>query len=174
MLLQGLSSPSARGPPVRRLGDRRLRWRANRGPRDRAGARPRAPTAPTRPDHGGAAVSVSRRRSPRGPGRPTASPGPKYWQQWADYKLEAELNPVSKRLTGHGTIRYQNRSPDTLAVVYVQLLHNIFAPGAQHNTDVPWSVEGMELDKVVAQGQTLTAGGGETRPGTRSKEPSCG
>ena len=26
--------------------------------------------------------------------------------------------------------------------VYVQLLHNIFAPGARHNTDVPWSVEG--------------------------------
>jgi len=32
-------------------------------------------------------------------------PGPKYWQQWADYKLEAELNPVSKRLTGHGTMQ---------------------------------------------------------------------
>jgi hypothetical protein len=92
-------------------------------------------------------------------------PGPKYWQQWADYKLEAELNPVSKRLTGHGTIRYQNRSPDTLPVVYVQVLQNIFAPGAHHNTDVPWSVEGMDLDKVVAQGQTLTTGGAADAPG---------
>src|SRR5256885_6020339 len=36
-------------------------------------------------------------------------PGPRYWQQWADYKLEAELNPVSKRLTGTGAITYYNR-----------------------------------------------------------------
>src|ERR671914_680564 len=51
------------------------------------------------------------------------APGAKYWQQWADYKLEAELNPIAKRLTGKGTITYQNRSPDTLREVYVQLLH---------------------------------------------------
>ena len=72
----------------------------------------------------------------------SGAPGPRYWQQWADYRLEAELNPVSKRLTGTAAISYYNRSPDTLAVVYVQLLHNIFAPDARHNTDVPWAVEG--------------------------------
>jgi hypothetical protein len=89
-------------------------------------------------------------------------PGPRYWQQWADYRLEAELNPVSKRLTGKGTVVYQNRSPDTLREVYVQLLHNIFAPGSRHNTDVPWAVEGVELSRVVAQGQELKAGDGES------------
>ncbi|HEY8259432.1 MAG TPA: M1 family metallopeptidase [Gemmatimonadales bacterium] len=91
----------------------------------------------------------------------TGVPGPKYWQQWSEYKLEAELNPVSKRLTGHGTIKYYNRSPDTLATVYVQLLHNIFAPGAHHDTNVPWSVEGVDLAKVTAQGTALSAAGGE-------------
>ena len=91
----------------------------------------------------------------------TGAPGPHYWQQWADYKLEAELNPVAKRMTGKGTISYQNRSPDTLRTVYVQLLQNIFAPGARHNTGVPWSVEGIELDRVAAQGTALAAGGGE-------------
>src|SRR5919107_4553862 len=59
----------------------------------------------------------------------SGAPGPRYWQQWADYRLEAELNPVSKRLTGKGTVTYQNRSPDTLREVYVHLLHNLFAPG---------------------------------------------
>ncbi len=88
-------------------------------------------------------------------------PGPKYWQQWADYRLEADLNPVSKRLTGKTAIRYYNRSPDTLASVYVQLLHNIFAPGSRHNTDIPWAVEGYELGKVAAEGTTLAAGSGE-------------
>jgi peptidase M1-like protein len=90
------------------------------------------------------------------------TPGPRYWQQWADYRLEAELNPVSKRLTGKGSIAYQNRSPDTLAEVYVQLLHNIFAPGSRHNTDVPWAVEGVELSRVAAQGQELKPGDGDS------------
>jgi hypothetical protein len=91
----------------------------------------------------------------------TGQPGPRYWQQWADYSLQAELNPVSKRMAGKGTIKYYNRSPDTLRTVYIQLLQNIYAPGARHNTNVPWSVEGMELDRVAAQGTDLTAGGGE-------------
>ena len=68
---------------------------------------------------------------------------------------------MAKRMTGKGTISYQNRSPDTLRTVYVQLLQNIFAPGARHNTGVPWSVEGIELDRVAAQGTALAAGGGE-------------
>ena len=85
----------------------------------------------------------------------TGTPGPRYWQQWTDYRLEAELNPISKRLTGRGSLTYHNRSPDALSEVYVQLLHNLFAPGARHNTDVPWSVEGIELNRVAAQGQEL-------------------
>ena len=88
-------------------------------------------------------------------------PGPRYWQQWADYRLQGELNPVSKRLTGSGTITYYNRSPDELKEVYVQLLHNIFAPGSRHNTDVPWAVEGIQLNRVVAQGQELKPAEGE-------------
>ncbi|HEX2249283.1 MAG TPA: M1 family metallopeptidase [Gemmatimonadales bacterium] len=94
----------------------------------------------------------------------TGAPGPRYWQQWSDYRLEAELNPVSKRLTGKGSVTYHNRSPDTLREVYVHLLHNIFAPDSRHNTDVPWAVEGMELSRVTAQGQTLGREEGE-RPG---------
>jgi Peptidase family M1 domain len=89
-------------------------------------------------------------------------PGPRYWQQWAEYRLEAELNPVSKRLTGKGTVTYQNRSPDTLQEVYVQLLHNLFAPNSRHNTDVPWAIEGIELNRVVAQGKELKPGTGES------------
>jgi hypothetical protein len=91
----------------------------------------------------------------------SGAPGPRYWQQRADYRLAAELNPVSKRLTGTAAIRYHNRSPDTLAVVYVHLLHNIFAPGSRHNTDIPWAVEGYQLSRVAAQGASLGEGKGE-------------
>ncbi|MBA2458269.1 MAG: hypothetical protein H0V43_04830, partial [Gemmatimonadales bacterium] len=89
----------------------------------------------------------------------TGQPGPQYWQQWSEYRLSAELNPVSKRLSGQGTIRYHNRSPDTLATVYIHLLGNLFSPRSRHNTDVPWAVEGVELGRVTAQGTELTRSG---------------
>src|SRR6478752_5548456 len=97
----------------------------------------------------------------RGTRTRTGQPGAHYWQQWADYTLQAELNPVSKRMSGKGSIRYFNRSPDTLRTVYVQLLQNIFAPGAKHDTNVPWSVEGITLNRVAAQGTDQQATGGE-------------
>jgi hypothetical protein len=97
----------------------------------------------------------------RGTRNRNGTPGPHYWQQWADYKLAAELNPVSKRLTGTSTVTYFNRSPDTLKTVYIQLLHNIFAPGSRHNTTVPWAVEGVELGRVAAQGTDLAAASGD-------------
>jgi hypothetical protein len=115
-------------------------------------------TAGTAAGRGSMAVPVSEsheRAVARGTRTHTGAPGPKYWQQWADYRLEAELSPISKRLTGKGRVTYYNRSPDTLRLVYVQLLHNIFAPNSRHNTDVPWAVEGVDLNRVAAQGQEL-------------------
>ena len=87
------------------------------------------------------AVESFDRAITRGTRTRTGAPGPRYWQQWTEYRLEAELNPISKRLEGKGRLRYHNRSPDTLGEVYVHLLHNLCAPGARHTTDVPWSVE---------------------------------
>ncbi len=136
------------------------------------GGRPPAPVAPAPAEPAGGTGTHSRAMTlpvlegfeqavTKGTRTRSGAPGPKYWQQWSEYSLQAELNPISKRLTGHGTIKYYNRSPDTLAAVYVQLLHNIFAPGAHHDTNVPWSVEGVDLVKVVAEGSTLTAASGE-------------
>jgi hypothetical protein len=122
----------------------------------RPSATPAAPRAMAVPSLAGYELALS-----RGTRSPTGAPGPHYWQQWADYKLQAELNPVSKRLTGKGAITYYNRSPDTLGTVYLQLLQNIYAPGSRHNTNVPWAVEGIELDRVAAEGSELAAAAGE-------------
>jgi hypothetical protein len=92
----------------------------------------------------------------------TGEPGPRYWQQWADYRLEAELNPVAKRLTGRGTVTYFNRSPDTLHAVWVHLYQNLYAPDTRKNTDVPWALEGIALTRVAAQGRDLAPGDGKT------------
>jgi hypothetical protein len=68
--------------------------------------------------------------------------------------MRAELDPVSKRLTGDSRVRYQNRSPDTLRLVAVHLYQNLFAPGSVRNVEVP-TTTGMELTRVVAQGRPL-------------------
>jgi len=90
----------------------------------------------------------------RGTRTRSGRPGSNYWQQWTEYRLEAELDPKSHRLTGRGTARYFNRSPDTLRVVYVHLYQNLFAPRAPRNDEVPVTT-GLELERVAAQGQTL-------------------
>jgi len=95
-----------------------------------------------------------RRAVERGTRTRTGEPGPKYWTQYARYALRAELDPATKRLTGEGRVRYQNRSPDTLRFIAVHLYQNLFAPGSARNVEVPVTT-GMELSRVVAQGRPL-------------------
>src|SRR5262247_2821827 len=56
----------------------------------------------------------------------SGAPGAGYWQQRADYTLQATLDTATHTLTGRETIRYTNRSPDTLRYVWLQLDQNIY------------------------------------------------
>src|SRR5256886_15736444 len=60
----------------------------------------------------------------------SGAPGPRYWQQRADYTLQATLDTATGVLRGSGRIYYVNRSPETLDFVWVQLDQNLFAPGS--------------------------------------------
>src|SRR5438477_8514376 len=60
----------------------------------------------------------------------TGGPGPRYWQQRADYTLAATLDTATNVLRGSGRIYYVNRSPDPLSFVWVQLDQNLFGPGS--------------------------------------------
>ena len=91
----------------------------------------------------------------RGTRTRTGSPGPNYWQQYARYTIDAELQPSTNQLSAHGTVRYINRSPDTLPVLWLHLNQNLFAPNAIRNTEVP-VMGGTEILRVEAQGQTLS------------------
>src|SRR5215210_7978800 len=53
-------------------------------------------------------------------------PGPRYWQQRADYVLRGTLDTAAKMLRGELTIRYTNNSPDTLGFVWLQMEQNAF------------------------------------------------
>ncbi|MCB0461561.1 MAG: M1 family metallopeptidase [Flavobacteriaceae bacterium] len=61
----------------------------------------------------------------------SGAPGPGYYQQQADYKMDIELDDVNSRLSGNETITYTNNSPDELKFLWVQLDQNMRAPDSK-------------------------------------------
>lgn len=57
----------------------------------------------------------------------SGAPGPKYWQQQADYVMNIELNDNNQSITGTETITYYNNSPDVLSYLWLQLDQNILS-----------------------------------------------
>jgi hypothetical protein len=58
------------------------------------------------------------------------APGPRYWQQRADYLIKATLDTADRRIDATEQIRYTNHSPDTLRFVWMQVDQNLFRPGS--------------------------------------------
>jgi hypothetical protein len=56
----------------------------------------------------------------------SGAPGPKYWQNHADYDIKASLDTTSKTLTGSLRLKYTNNSPDTLRFIWMQVEQNAF------------------------------------------------
>ena len=54
----------------------------------------------------------------------SGAPGPKYWQQRADYDIKATLDEKKLLLTGAETVTYFNNSPDVLTYLWLQLDEN--------------------------------------------------
>lgn len=55
-------------------------------------------------------------------------PGPRYWQQQANYKIAATLDPARNEIRGRETIHYVNRSPDALPYLWMFVEQNLCAP----------------------------------------------
>ncbi|HLX67591.1 MAG TPA: M1 family metallopeptidase [Puia sp.] len=54
------------------------------------------------------------------------APGPRYWQNRADYKIDARLDTVDQSVSGTVVITYKNNSPQNLPFVWLQLDQNIY------------------------------------------------
>jgi len=61
----------------------------------------------------------------------SGAPGPAYYQQQADYKIDIELDDKNSKLSGSETITYYNNSPDTLDYLWIQLDQNQAAKNSQ-------------------------------------------
>ena len=57
-------------------------------------------------------------------------PGPGYWQQRADYKIDVTLDPATEAVRGVERITYTNNAPEALTELWLHLEQNICAPGS--------------------------------------------
>lgn len=82
-------------------------------------------------------------------------PGPLFWQNRADYQLEATIDPASHTLTGEAAIHYTNHSPDALDVLWLQLDQNMYRADARAAASRPsrrtefsdgMQIAGVEID----------------------------
>lgn len=54
----------------------------------------------------------------------SGAPGPRYWQQKADYDINVTIDDKNQVLTGSETVTYTNNSPDPLTYLWLQLDEN--------------------------------------------------
>ncbi len=64
-------------------------------------------------------------------------PGPKYWQNRADYQLAATLNDETNEITGSEILTYTNNSPQKLGYLWMNLEQNLFKLDSRGTAIVP-------------------------------------
>jgi hypothetical protein len=64
-------------------------------------------------------------------------PGAAYWQNEADYKIDARLDEKTARVTATVDITYTNNSPDSLPFVWLQVDQNLFRADSRGAATTP-------------------------------------
>ena len=87
----------------------------------------------------------------KGTRSPDGKPGPEYWQNSSDYKIDVEIDPSTYFIKGNEDIIYHNNSSDTLKIIVLRLYPDIYKKGSAR--DFSFSPEaindGMILDKLI-------------------------
>lgn len=81
-------------------------------------------------------------------------PGRNYWQNKSDYIIKAEVTPSEKRINAEETVAYYNNSPDTLDIIVVKLLGDLYRKGNTRDIEIsPDAVnEGMKISTAKLNG----------------------
>jgi hypothetical protein len=64
-------------------------------------------------------------------------PGPKYWTNKVNYKIEATLDDVADAITGSEIVTYTNNSPEELPFVWLYLDQNLFTTDSRGQAKMP-------------------------------------
>lgn len=91
----------------------------------------------------------------KGTRSPDGSPGLRYWQNTADYRIDVQFYPDTRLITGSVDIVYYNNSPDTLRQVWFKLYPNLYQQGAPRDRSIGASDigEGLIIDQLVINGK---------------------
>ena len=81
------------------------------------------------------------------------APGPKYWQNRADYQLAAKLDDQTNEITGSEVLTYTNNSPQKLGFLWMQLDQNLFRLDSRGTAIVP-----LNGSRNWGRGQVFDAG----------------
>jgi Peptidase family M1 domain len=65
------------------------------------------------------------------------APGPGYWQNAADYLIQATLDDVNQQISGNVQISYKNNSPEPLPFLWLQLDQNIYKSDSRSEASTP-------------------------------------
>jgi hypothetical protein len=85
-------------------------------------------------------------------------PGPKYWQNRADYELAATLHDDANEVVGTEILTYTNNSPQRLGFIWMQLDQNLFKLDSRGNKQVPLNSAGIPQSRNWGEGQVFDAG----------------
>ena len=83
----------------------------------------------------------------------SGKPGPAYWQNRADYRINARLNESLNEISGTELVTYTNNSPDDLEFLWMQLDQNLFKQDSKGNAIIP-----VTGSRNGAQGQIFDGG----------------
>lgn len=81
----------------------------------------------------------------------SGAPGPKYWQQRADYDIKVSIDEEKNILTGSETVTYYNNSPDILTYLWIQLDENFHSAKANSNWDRPGKMPAEMTERQLKQ-----------------------
>tara|TARA_R110000868_G_scaffold106443_2_gene291915 strand:- start:3770 stop:5776 length:2007 start_codon:yes stop_codon:yes gene_type:complete len=84
----------------------------------------------------------------------TGKPGPAYWQNQTDYKIEATLNDQSNSISGKVTLTYTNNSPESLDFIWMYLDQNRFTENSRGTLTTP--IMGNRYNGDIDGGYTIT------------------
>ncbi|HXD78478.1 MAG TPA: M1 family metallopeptidase [Puia sp.] len=84
----------------------------------------------------------------------TGRPGPRYWQNHADYTIRVRFDPATRLVSGSESIVYANSSPDTLRQLLFKLYPNLYKKGAQRMMAVQPEdlTDGMSVTNLAVDG----------------------
>jgi hypothetical protein len=80
------------------------------------------------------------------------SPGPEYWQNRADYVIDARLDEPAHAIEGQVVITYTNESPDSLRFLWLQMDQNLSRADSRGGVSFPaeGATKGYEISAVKA------------------------